>query len=94
MPTSDQQKLANQQNALKSTGPKTKAGKDRSRRNSLKHGLAGMGSVLPAEDMELFQERRLPWAGEEEPKGQVENYLVAVAAGLAPQALRRRPSRG
>ncbi|HEV3164494.1 MAG TPA: hypothetical protein VGZ22_10750, partial [Isosphaeraceae bacterium] len=80
MPTSDQQKLANQQNALKSTGPKTKAGKDRSRRNSLKHGLAGMGSVLPAEDMELFQERRLAWAGEEEPKGQVENYLVAVAA--------------
>jgi hypothetical protein len=37
--TSDRQKRANQANAKASTGPKTKAGKTRSARNALRHGL-------------------------------------------------------
>ena len=36
----DKQILANQRNAKKSTGPSTKAGKGRIRKNAVKHGLA------------------------------------------------------
>jgi hypothetical protein len=42
--------IANRQNSLKSTGPKTEEGKARSRANALKHGLSGAGVVLPGED--------------------------------------------
>ncbi|HEV3163573.1 MAG TPA: hypothetical protein VGZ22_05995 [Isosphaeraceae bacterium] len=48
--SSEKQLLANQQNAQKSTGPKTAEGKTRSRRNALKHGLAGGGVVLNRAD--------------------------------------------
>src|SRR6185312_9622104 len=41
---------ANRRNASLSTGPRTREGKERSRRNSLKHGLTGEGIVLPTED--------------------------------------------
>ena len=41
---------ANRANALKSTGPKTEAGKERSRGNAFKHGMAGAGVALPSED--------------------------------------------
>ena len=50
MPASEAQIRANQANAARSTGPKTVEGKERSRRNSLKHGLTGEGVVLPDED--------------------------------------------
>jgi hypothetical protein len=39
-----------------------------------------MGSVLPPEDHELFQERMLEWTAEEMPKGPIETYLLSVAA--------------
>ena len=38
--TSDRQRRANQANALTSKGPKTKAGRARSARNALRHGLS------------------------------------------------------
>jgi hypothetical protein len=37
--TSYRQIEANKRNALKSTGPKTQAGRDVSRRNAVRHGL-------------------------------------------------------
>ena len=46
MSTSEARSNANRANALKSTGPKTEAGKLPSRINSLWHGLAGSGAVL------------------------------------------------
>jgi hypothetical protein len=44
--TSEARIQANRQNALRSTGPKTEAGKERSRQNGLKHGLTGSGVVV------------------------------------------------
>src|SRR3954467_13681538 len=41
---------ANRRNAQKSTGPKTEEGKQRTRFNSLKHGLGAIHVPLPHED--------------------------------------------
>ena len=43
---SEKQLLANQQNALKSTGPKTTGGKALAARNSLKQGLLAKEVVV------------------------------------------------
>jgi hypothetical protein len=50
MPSSEARILANQKNALLSTGPRTAEGKAASRANSYKHGLTGDGIVMPEED--------------------------------------------
>jgi len=47
-PTSEKAKAANRRNAKRSTGPKTKQGKARSRMNALKHGLSA--KTLTAKD--------------------------------------------
>ena len=47
---SEARREASRRNGSRSRGPKTEAGKARSRANSLKHGLTGAGVVLP-EDM-------------------------------------------
>ncbi len=52
---------ANRQNAAKSTGPVSETGKNASRQNALKHGLAGAGAVLPAEDHDAVQQRLIEW---------------------------------
>ena len=50
MPASEARIKANQANSLRSTGPKTAEGKERSRANALKHGLTGEGVALTNED--------------------------------------------
>ncbi len=52
---------ANQKNAQKSTGPKTDEGKDASRRNSIKHGLAGTGTILRDDDEAAIETRKAQW---------------------------------
>ncbi len=52
--TTDKQKQANQQNAQKSTGPRTDEGKQRSSQNALKHGLLAKRTVIPGEDPAEF----------------------------------------
>jgi hypothetical protein len=49
---------ANRRNALKSTGPRTSEGKERSRWNSLKHGLCAGHIVLPYEHEADYHEIR------------------------------------
>jgi hypothetical protein len=48
------QALANRLNSLKSTGPKTKQGKSKTRHNSLKHGILSGDVVLPDESQDEF----------------------------------------
>ena len=45
---SDKQIAANRRNAMRSTGPRTRSGKARSRANSLRHGLLSKALVDPA----------------------------------------------
>lgn len=52
---------ANRNNAQKSTGPRTARGKAASRRNALKHGLAGAGVVMPEWADGLIQKRMDAW---------------------------------
>ncbi len=56
--TSYRQIEANRRNALKSTGPKTDAGKQASRRNSIRHGLTAetvIGALEDAKDYKMFE---------------------------------------
>ncbi len=56
--TSERQLRANRINALKSTGPRSDAGKEKSARNALVHGLTGVQIVLEGEDPTQFEALR------------------------------------
>jgi hypothetical protein len=74
---------ANRRNARNSTGPKTAAGKDRTRLNALKHGITARTVVLPGEDAEVLQARVDAWKDDVQPRGALEDYLVERAAHVA-----------
>src|SRR5690348_2250772 len=71
--TSLKQFEANRRNSLKSTGPKTEAGKQASRCNAIRHGLMAetvIGALEDAEDYKAFElplppttMRNRPWSG-------------------------------
>ena len=58
--TTQRQVEANQRNSLRSTGPTSEVGKDKSRRNAVKHGLLAK-IVLPEDHQEKFQARLIGW---------------------------------
>jgi len=74
---------ANRANAMKSTGPRTAEGKERSRANSYKHGLTGSGVVLPAEDAEEIRRRSEGFQAEFGPATEAGRALVRRAAMLS-----------
>ena len=51
--TSEAKIAANRRNALRSTGPRTPNGKQRSRRNALKHGFAACTLIDPSFETEV-----------------------------------------
>ena len=67
---------ANRANAQKSTGPKTAEGKERSRRNGLKHGLSGSGVVAPELDQVEVEARSLDLMTDLKPKTNAGLLLV------------------
>jgi hypothetical protein len=84
----ERQILANQQNALKSTGPKTDEGKDKSCRNALQHGLTGAGKVMRRGDDRRLRKTLKAWREHLQPIDVLEDCLVAQAA-VATVRLRR-----
>lgn len=80
--------LANRSNAQNATGPKSKAGKDRTRFNGLKHGLRAEQVVLPHEDPAAFEAERQAWFDDWKPTTHTRAILVERAA-VAAWRLRR-----
>ncbi len=73
----------NRNNARHSTGPKTEAGKQRSSLNALRHGLTGQTIVMPAEDLEAYQQHIQRFVNEYRPQGATETQLVQSLADTA-----------
>ncbi|WZP00767.1 hypothetical protein EP7_002418 [Isosphaeraceae bacterium EP7] len=71
---------ANRRNAMRSTGPKTVEGKEKSRRNSLIHGLSGAGVVVPQDQAQAVRERAEQWNSSLRPMNAFEIGLVETIA--------------
>jgi len=72
---------ANRRNALRSTGPRTPAGKARSSKNALRHGLLAGEVVLPdVEKAEEWEDHRDATFEDLDPVGRVEEVLVERVA--------------
>jgi len=74
---------ANRKNAQMSTGPRSQAGKSRSRENALQHGLTGGCVVIAAEDAAEVEERSRAFEADLRPSGGLARVLVRHAAILS-----------
>ena len=73
---------ANRRNALMSTGPKTEAGKSRSRRNAVRHGLTAETVIEVLEDPEEYKAFELSVTADFDAETAVERELVLRLASL------------
>ena len=73
---------ANRRNALKSTGPITDAGKQRSRRNAVRHGLTAETVITTLEDEEDYKAFELSVTSGFDSQTAVERELVLRLASL------------
>jgi hypothetical protein len=87
MPASEAQVRANQENAKKSTGPKTEAGKEASRANAYKHGMTAT-KVLPELEAAEVKSRYAAFCGELQPSGKVGMAMAKLAAIMSVRAER------
>jgi hypothetical protein len=67
---------ASRRNAQKSTGPRTEAGKDRSKMNAVSHGCRAETLVLPEEDPQELEDRRATWTASLVPRCELEQRAV------------------
>ncbi|MFZ9012211.1 MAG: hypothetical protein ACO20W_10005 [Anaerohalosphaeraceae bacterium] len=79
--TSEKQLIANRENALRSTGPRTIAGKAVASKNATRHGLRAESTVIPGEDPAEFNRFRDELFEEFAPVGVLESRLTAQIAG-------------
>jgi hypothetical protein len=73
---------ANRRNALRSTGPKSEAGKRRSRRNAVRHGLTVETVIEVLEDTEDYKAFELSVTADFDAQTAVERELVLRLASL------------
>ena len=71
---------ANRRNSSKSTGPRTAAGKDKSRHNALKHGMTARSALLPGEDASALAARRREMLDDMQPRNSLEATLLVQIA--------------
>jgi hypothetical protein len=89
--TTDWQRAANWRNAVLSTGPRSLAGKARSRMNAVTHGLTARHTMLPGEDPAEFAALRGATFSSLKPQGALEDQLVERVVSLI-WRLRRFPA--
>src|SRR5215813_2773023 len=80
--TSYRQIEANRRNALKSTGPKTEAGKQASRRNAVRHGLTAETVISALEDAEDYEALEAAITADYDAQSTVERELVLRLASI------------
>jgi hypothetical protein len=80
--TSIKQIEANRRNSLKSTGPKTEAGKQASRCNAVRHGLTAEAVIGVLEDAEDYKAFELAITADYDAQSAVERELVLRLASL------------
>ena len=73
---------ANRRNALKSTGPTTPEGKERSRCNALRHGLTAETVIAALEDAEDYQAFEAAVISDYDAESAVERELVLRLASV------------
>src|SRR5262245_17131572 len=78
----EKQIVANQQNAQHSTGPRTKSGKRRSRRNAIRHGLTAETVVDTLEDPAAYRAFERAIKSDYSPRTAIEGQLVSRLASL------------
>jgi hypothetical protein len=82
-PRTSPRTTANRLNAIHSTGPRTAAGKLRSSRNALRHGLTAASPVLLTEDPAAYDSHRRAFLNEYQPATPTESQLVLELADIA-----------
>src|SRR5262245_28345408 len=80
--TSLKQIEANRRNALKSTGPRTESGKQQSRQNALRHGLAARTVITALEDAADYQHFELSIVADYQPHSATQRELVVRLASV------------
>jgi len=80
--TSIKQIEANRRNALKSTGPTTPEGKERSRGNAVRHGLTAETIITPLEDAQDYQAFEAGVIADYDAERAVERELVLRLASV------------
>ena len=70
----------NRENSLKSTGPRTEAGKQTSSLNALRHGLTAQVVVMPNEDLEAYHRFTDSFHNDHKPAGALETQIVQCIA--------------
>jgi hypothetical protein len=81
--TSEKKMLANQENALRSTGPKTSQGKDRASQNAIKHGLLSKVLIVEGEALDAYESFREAIFDDLQPKSAMETLLVEKIVNYA-----------
>ena len=73
---SDKQLQANRNNAQKSTGPRTKEGRNRSRMNAVRHGLTGQVTTMTGEERAALEQFSQALIRSLAPEGAMETQLA------------------
>jgi len=76
MKVSEAKLEANRRNSQKSCGPRTEAGKQRSKLNAVKHGMRAATLVLLDEDAQALDDRKADWTASLLPRGAAEQRVV------------------
>jgi hypothetical protein len=74
---------ANRRNALKSTGPRTQEGKDRSKMNAVTHGCRAETLIVHDEDLQELEARRQAWIADLAPRSDAEQRAVEDAVSYS-----------